>query len=380
MPITAILGAHWGDEGKGKVAAALSRRAVACTRFQGGPNAGHTVYCDHSTEPMVLRMVPAGITTGAYGVIGGGCTVNIRMLLDEVAALEARLGDVRHRLLISNRAHIITPKHLKDDRDGAQHIGTTRMGVGPAYADRAARRGYRVGDVMAGRIGDDAGLEPGQLEEFRDTLGRSCGDDSAFLRHVLDRGGRVIAEGAQGMRLDVDHGDYPYVTSSNTTVGAVLTGLGVGPRDIDEVLLVTPPYVTKVGGGTLPNRVKAATEAELRRRGAEVDGVTGAVRDIGWLDLSWLRHAVMVNQATGLLLTKVDCAAGFAELCLIDASRTIRVRPWSIAECESPYESRGLGAFITQLENETMTEVVAVSNGAETDAIAFKHERVAVLA
>ena len=369
MSIVAILGAHWGDEGKGKIAAALSADAVACARFQGGPNAGHTVAVD-GTE-LVLRMVPSGIVAGVHGVIGGGCVIEPRMLLDEVAGLRERYPDILQRLLVSRRAHVITPRHREQDRSGSG-VGSTRMGVGPAYRDRAARSGLRVADLLAG------GRVPGELrataEEFADTLGAVCGDDTARLREILDAGGRVVAEGAQGVRLDVDHGDYPYVTSSNTTVGAVLTGLGVGPRDIGTVLLVTPAYVTKVGGGDLPSRVGPRLNAYLQERGRELDGATGLVRDTGWLDVGWLRTACRLNQADGLVVTKVDVLAGLPTVGLYGVPGAPRVTMLPGWTAGSGYPDAGhpdpgsgpLGEFLGVVEHATGCPVQAVSYGPGT--------------
>ncbi|MFF0575283.1 adenylosuccinate synthetase [Streptosporangium saharense] len=371
MPVLAVLGAHWGDEGKGKIAAALSRDAHVCARFQGGPNAAHSVLAPGRTEPWVLRMVPSGILSGAVGVVGGGCVIEPRMLLNEVAALRAAFPDVTDRLRVSLRAHVITAEHREADRSGSG-VGSTRMGVGLAYRDKAARTGLRVRDLLAGGDRLPADLRP-VAEEFADLLGGCCVDEVAYLRDRLDAGARVVAEGAQGSRLDLDHGDYPYVTSSNTTVGAVLTGLGVGPRDIASVLLVTPAYVTKVGGGELPSRLYGELNAELQERGEELDRATDLMRDTGWLDVGWLRAACRLNQADGIVMTKFDVLAGFPSIGLYDADRNPAVRMvpgWSaedVATASGGSEAPYIAAYLAEVERRCATPVVAAGRGQGLD-------------
>ena len=319
MTVTAVLGAFWGDEGKGKVAAALSVGASICARFQGGPNAAHTVYVDG--RELVFRMVPAGIVSAEYGVIGNGAVVNPALLVDEVETLGRYVPDLRDRLRISTAAHVILPEHL--ERDGgalSQTIGTTKMGVGPTYADKIARNGVRVGDLLDGRVDPPDERSARAAERFRAVLGPCCVDTGELLREALDGGARVVAEGAQGALLDVDHGDYPFVTSSNTTIGAVFTGLGIGVRDLDRVLVVASAYMTKVGGGAFPTRIDGVEAEFLRSRGEEVDGATGLLRDCGWLDLALLRRAVAVNRADGIVLTKLDVVGGLPEIALVDSS------------------------------------------------------------
>lgn len=371
MPVLAVLGAHWGDEGKGKVTAALSRSADICARFQGGPNAAHSVLTPDRPTPWVLRMVPSGIVAGATGVIGGGCVVELRMLLDEVAMLREHDPAVADRLLISRCAHVITQDHRDADSSGAG-VGSTRMGVGPAYRDKAARTGLRIGDLLAGGSRLPAGLRP-IAEEFADLLGSRCVDATDYLRTALDQGAKVIAEGAQGSRLDLDHGDYPYVTSSNTTVGGVLTGLGVGPRDISGVLLVTPAYVTKVGGGEMPSRVDADLNAVLQERGEETDGATLLMRDTGWLDVGWLRAAGRLNQADGIVMTKLDVLAGLPEVGLYDDSRVPHVETlpgWKeedVVTAGRDSEASGLAGYLAAVEARTGLPILAAGRGPGLD-------------
>jgi len=367
MPIVAVLGAHWGDEGKGKIAAALAREADVCARFQGGPNAGHSVTLG-SSPPWLLRMVPSGVLVGAVGVIGGGCVVEPTLLMQEVDQLRKVFPDISDQLIISRRAHVITAAHRNQDSTGSG-VGSTRMGVGPAYRDKAARTGIRVADLLGDPDQLPAELRP-TARAFKEALGHRCADDSVYLRHVLDGGGRVIAEGAQGSRLDLDHGDYPYVTSSSTTIGSVLTGLGVGPRDISAVLLVTPAYVTKVGGGALPSRVDDITNTVLRDRGEERDGVTNLMRDTGWLDVGWLRTAGRLNQATGVIVTKADVVAGLDRIGVYDEEQDPTVhflRGWSAQELTDGDVSGDLGAFIASVEKGCGVGVAAISRGAGLD-------------
>lgn len=366
MPVLAVLGAHWGDEGKGRVAAALSRDATACARFQGGPNAGHTVAFDGGE--LVLRMIPSGVVSGATGVVGGGCVIEPSMLLEEIAMLRRVIPDVVSRLLVSRRAHVITPAHREADRSGSG-VGSTRTGVGPTYRDKAARTGLRVADLI--EKGKSLPVDLREVAEmFRDTLSGVCGDETAYLRGILDSGGNVVAEGAQGARLDLDHGDYPYVTSSNTTIGSVLTGLGLGTRDISSVLLVSPAYVTKVGGGPLPSLLTDDLNAELQRRGRELDGATQLMRQTGWLDIGWLRRACYLNQADGIVLTKVDVLAGVGAVGLYDEANeppVTMVPGWTVSEVASADETGALGSFIRYVESRVSCRVLAVSRGPGMD-------------
>ncbi|MGH3450536.1 MAG: adenylosuccinate synthetase, partial [Haloechinothrix sp.] len=261
-----------------------------------------------------------------------------------------------------------TPGHRESDRSGSG-VGSTRMGVGPAYRDKASRSGLRVVDLLHGGVHLPAELRE-VAAEFRDVLGHMCGDDSDYLREVLDKGGRVVAEGAQGARLDLDHGGYPYVTSSNTTIGAVITGLGIGPRDISTVLMVSPAYVTKVGGGDLPSRVDPELNIYLQQRGRELDGATLQMRDTGWLDAGWLRTACQLNQADGIVLTKVDVLAGIDSVGLYDQSAdpALTMHPgWTAAEVSAASEDAALGRFVARVEATAGRPISAVSYGPGLD-------------
>jgi adenylosuccinate synthase len=313
VAITAMLGGQWGDEGKGKVALRLSQSFDISARFQGGPNAGHSAYVNGTK--INFRVVPVGMAAAAIGVIGNGCVINPALLLDEVEALATVIPDILERLKISLRAHLILTSHLQRDRgDLARKIGTTGNGIGPTYEDKYKRAGLRVGDALEPSIRER--LNPADqevMERFVEVFGPCCTDTSQFLRQALDRGQKVLAEGAQGVLLDIDHGDYPFVTSSNTSVGGVLTGLGVGPKDVDSVLLVVAAYLNKTGSGAFPSRLSGPVADYLRQRGSEVGSATQGAPDYGWLDLTLLKQAATMNQADGLIVTKLDILTGLSE-------------------------------------------------------------------
>jgi adenylosuccinate synthase len=374
MSLTAVLGAFWGDEGKGKVAAALSVGASICARFQGGPNAAHTVHVDG--RKLVFRMVPAGIVAAEYGVIGNGAVLDPELLVNEVDALGELVPGVRDRLRISTAAHVILPEHRERDRGAlSQSIGTTKMGVGPAYADKIARHGVRVADLVDPRFEPPDERSAHAAERFRALLGPCCVDTGELLREALDDGAEVVAEGAQGALLDIDHGDYPFVTSSNTTVGAVLSGLGVGVRDVGRVVVVASAYMTKVGGGAFPTRIDGVEAEFLRSRGEEVDGATGLLRDCGWLDLARLRWAAAVNRADGIVLTKLDVVGGLPEIALVDSSlppeeREIRLSGWDdeLSGTQSLEDlPSGARAYVETVEACVGVPVVGLSVGQELD-------------
>jgi adenylosuccinate synthase len=336
MPSIAIVGAQWGDEGKGKVTDLLAERADAVIRFQGGNNAGHTIVRDG--EEWKFHLVPSGILyPGKTCVIGNGVVIDPRVLTDEIDALRRR-GVDPDGLRISANAHLIMPYHLLLDSAGEQklgelQIGTTRRGIGPCYADKAARLGIRIQDLLDEKILKkkiSAALEPKQLmlrphakdpsldlhamtEEYM-TYGHRIeqyiADTSRLIWDLLDDGRHVIFEGAQGAMLDLDHGTYPFVTSSNPVAGAACVGAGVGPKDIDEVWGVAKAYATRVGAGPFPTEIHDELADQLRARGGEYGTTTGRARRIGWLDLVALRYAARINSLTALVVTKLDVLSG----------------------------------------------------------------------
>ena len=343
-----VLGTQWGDEGKGKIVDLLSRDADAVVRFQGGHNAGHTLVIDG--EKTVLHLIPAGILQpGVECLIGNGVVLSLHALRAEIEALEARGVEVRPRIGISPACAIIMPWHEALDRAreaarGAKAIGTTCRGIGPAYEDKVARRGLRTSDlrdpdtlgekiehvldfhnfVLTQRFGQepldfkamlDQALELG--EYFSDRVA----DVSGRLYQLRAEGKRVMFEGAQGSLLDIDHGTYPYVTSSNTTIGGVCTGTGVGPDAIDYVLGITKAYVTRVGGGPFPTELFDEAGKRLARRGDEFGATTGRPRRCGWLDAVALRRMVSLNGVSGFCVTKLDVLDGFDEIRICTAYR-----------------------------------------------------------
>ncbi len=334
MPGIVIVGAQWGDEGKGKVVDLLAERAEVVIRFQGGNNAGHTIV--REGETWKFHLIPSGILyPGTTCVIGNGVVVDPKVLCDEIDGLRARGVDVRN-LKLSANAHLIMPYHLLLDQAGEQRlgknlIGTTKRGIGPAYADKAARLGIRVQDMLDERILKKkiaAALEPKKLQlrpfdkqidlqamteeylVFGHRLEQHIADTAQLAWRALDEGRLVLFEGAQGALLDIDHGTYPFVTSSNPIAGAACVGSGVGPKDIDEVWGVSKAYATRVGAGPFPTELHDDLGEQLRQRGGEFGTTTGRARRTGWLDLVALRYAARLNSLTALTVTKLDVLSG----------------------------------------------------------------------
>jgi adenylosuccinate synthase len=335
MPATVIVGAQWGDEGKGKIVDLLAESSDVVCRYQGGPNAGHTIVRDG--EMFKLHHVPSGILYGGtVCVVGAGCVIDPGLLIEELEELETR-GIQTDGLRISGNAHLIMPWHVAADaaserRLGKLQIGTTRRGIGPAYADKAARLGIRMQDILDHKILRqkfetalaeknrflDEPIEPGDLadrmETFAVRLRPYVADTSLLVDQALRAGQRVLLEGAQGTLLDLDHGTYPFVTSSNPVAGAAATGIGIGPTRIDSVLGVAKAYVTRVGEGPFPTEIEGPDQERIREVGEEYGTTTGRERRCGWLDLVALRFAVRVNGMTALALTKLDVLSEFDEI------------------------------------------------------------------
>ena len=351
MPITILIGAQWGDEGKGRVVDWLAASADIVARYAGGDNAGHTVALDG--EVYKLHLVPSGILhSNVVSIMGNGMVINPVNLLREIEALR-RIGvDITpERLVISSRAHIITPAHVALDKAkelalGDGKIGTTLRGIGPAYLDKTGRAGIRTGDMLldveefADRLvsaidASNEDLSAQGLEtldareaaqsylEAADILRPYIKDVSIYLHEALKNGKQVLCEGAQGTLLDIDHGSYPFVTSSSPTAGGALTGLGVGPLHVDRVLGVAKAFSTRVGGGPMPTELDGDIAEHFRGSGAnfwdEFGTTTGRPRRCGWLDVVMLRYAVSVNGFSELMLTKMDILSGLEELKLATA-------------------------------------------------------------
>jgi adenylosuccinate synthase len=340
MPGLAIVGAQWGDEGKGKVTDLLAEQADVVIRFQGGNNAGHTIV--RGDEVYRLHLIPSGILyPGKLCLIGNGVVVDPKVITGELDELRRRGVDTGG-LRISANAHLIMPYHLLLDQEGETklgklQIGTTRRGIGPCYADKAARLGIRMQDLLDEKILKQkiyVAMEPkrqslrpfakdpsidlhAMTEEYR-TLGHRLepyiADTQRIVWDALDRGALVVFEGAQGTLLDIDHGTYPFVTSSNPVAGAACVGAGVGPKDIEEVWGVAKAYVTRVGAGPFPTELDGQIGERMREAGGEYGTTTGRPRRCGWLDLVALKYAVRLNGLTGLAITKLDVLTGIDPL------------------------------------------------------------------
>jgi len=418
MPCTVVVGAQWGDEGKGKIVDALSARADVVARYQGGPNAGHSV--KHKGETVVLHLVPSGILAGKRCLIGNGVVIDLAKLREEVAKLESLGIEVAGRLGVSPAAHLILPYHRAVERvaeAGPGAIGTTGRGIGYAYRDKAARIGIRLGDLtdraaFVGRVDATltrlrnefpeaaAELAPmngvalhDELAELRAWVAPLFADVSVELYEALGRGQQVLLEGAQGTLLDVDHGTYPFVTSSYASASGATLGVGLGPRAVDRVIGVAKAYATRVGHGPFPSEMPADEATRLREAGEEYGATTGRPRRCGWLDLPALRYAARVNGLDELIVTKLDVLDAFEQIQVAigyqrdgvavahfpSAARDLEhcrpvyrsfpgwrasteaVRRWD----ELPFAAR---EYLEWIERETGVRIRTVSVGAERDA------------
>jgi adenylosuccinate synthase len=361
-----VIGAQWGDEGKGKIVDLLTERAAAVVRFQGGHNAGHTLVIGGAKT--VLSLIPSGILhPGVQCLIGNGVVLSPEALLAEMAELESRGVPVRERLRLSPACPLILPYHAaldiaRETARGDAKIGTTGRGIGPAYEDKAARRGLRLGDLrnaarFEAKLRDVMDYHNFVLREYykapqidvQQTLEQSLrrgetllpmmADVPALLHEYRMAGKRILFEGAQGALLDIDHGTYPFVTSSNTTAGATATGSGFGPLYLDYVLGITKAYTTRVGSGPFPTELFDEVGAHLARRGHEFGATTGRPRRCGWFDAVSLREVVRINSVSGLCITKLDVLDGLETINMCvgyeDSSGHIVGTPRDSADFES---------------------------------------------
>ncbi len=344
-----VIGAQWGDEGKGKVVDWLTDRAAAVARFQGGHNAGHTLVI--GGEKTVLKLIPSGILReDVQCLIGNGVVVSPTALFEEIAMLEAKGVPARRRLKISPACPLILPSHVALDKarehaKGAAKIGTTGRGIGPAYEDKIARRAVRIADLFhrerfAAKLGEVLDYHNFVLKNyfrvepvsFQETLEQCLNlvpqlepmvaDITAILYNLHERGENVLFEGAQGALLDVDHGTYPYVTSSNTTAGGAATGTGLGPKYFDQVMGIVKAYTTRVGEGPMPTELFDAMGEHLARRGHEFGSVTGRPRRCGWFDVVALRRSIINNSVTSVCITKLDVLDGLDTIRICVAYKT----------------------------------------------------------
>ncbi len=368
-----IIGTQWGDEGKGKIVDLLAENADIVVRFQGGNNAGHTMVVEG--QQFISHLVPSGILQGKTCAIGNGLVVDPAVLLEEVDYLAQKSIDTRPgKLMVSERAHVIMPYHkaidnAREKMKGDNKIGTTGRGIGPCYEDKATRRGVRFVDLIDPEVFeqrvrlildeknfylknyfDAPTIDPDQViadyTHFAERLRPYVTNVAVALERAIQKGEQILFEGAQGTHLDIDHGTYPFVTSSNTVSSNACSGAGVGPRNIDGVLGIVKAYTTRVGAGPFPTELFDAVGDALQEKGAEFGATTGRRRRCGWLDTVIVRNAVRLNGLTGLVITKLDVLGGQGDIKVCNAYRykneTLTEFPTDLkvlAECEPVYET-----------------------------------------
>jgi adenylosuccinate synthase len=411
-----VLGAQWGDEGKGKIVDLFSEKFDAVARYQGGHNAGHTVFI--GDRKFILKLIPSGILRPrVQAIIGNGVVIDPAALLEEIAALEAVGIDVRSQLKISNRAHVIFPFHraiekISEGRANRKAIGTTSRGIGPCYEDKIARRGIRIADFVAEDFDDlycslaedkeliaqafqisdrvdFAGIRE-QYRSFAEQIRPMACDTAHLLNSMIAAKKSILFEGAQGTMLDIDFGTYPYVTSSSAAAGGACTGTGVAPTKIDGILGVSKAYITRVGAGPFPSEDLTDLGEHIRRAGNEFGSVTGRPRRCGWFDVPLLRYAAEVNGFDSLIITKLDVLDQLEEIpvCVayevggelvsqmpastrgMEAIKPVfeRLRGWKRSTSainrliDLPSEAR---AYLDFLQDKTGVEIGSVSNGPE---------------
>lgn len=412
-----VLGAQWGDEGKGKIVDLFSENFDIVARYQGGHNAGHTVYV--GPQKFVLRLIPSGILRpGVKAVIGNGVVIDPLALLEEIESLENGGIDVRAQLLISNRAHVIFPFHrmvekVSEAREDRVAIGTTSRGIGPCYEDKIGRRGIRIADLVspqgfdglyrmlaedkvtlakAFRVSETIDFEAilAQYKQLAERLRPMVCDSASYLAAARAAGKKILFEGAQGTMLDIDHGTYPFVTSSNASAGGACTGAGVPPTAIQGVIGVSKAYITRVGAGPFPSEVEGEAGDHIRRVGNEFGSVTGRPRRCGWFDVPLLKYTTAINGFDSLIITKLDVLDDLDEIpvCVGYKVKGVLVHDMpatneEVSAIEAVYETlpgwktstRGvtdLNAippkardYLNFLEEKTGVEVGCVSNGPE---------------
>lgn len=383
MKVDVLLGLQWGDEGKGKVVDVLTPRYDVVARFQGGPNAGHTL--EFEDKKYVLRSIPSGIFQGNVNVIGNGVVLDPILFMEEAQALEQSGVDIKKILKISKKAHLIMPTHRKLDAanekaKGAGKIGTTGKGIGPTYTDKISRNGLRVGDVfhnfeekyatakakhisMLNQLGGDTDveeLEQKWMEGIQYIKEYDIIDSEYVINQFLSDNKSILCEGAQGTMLDVDFGSYPFVTSSNTVTAGACTGLGVAPNKIGDVFGIFKAYCTRVGSGPFPTELFDETGKTIRDLGHEYGAVTGRERRCGWIDLVALKYAIMINGVTKLIMMKSDVLDGFATIKACTAYKIngdiSRQFPFDVKdeEIEPVYEEiKGWQTDMTKMQNES---------------------------
>ena len=368
-----VIGAQWGDEGKGKIIDMLSEQAAAVVRYQGGHNAGHTLVVEG--EKTVLHLIPSGILRqGVLCLIANGVVLSLPALMEEISFLQDKGVPVMDRLRISESCSLLLPYHIALDQareahSNSQTIGTTKRGIGPAYEDKVSRMGLRVFDLfhpdqLAKKLAKIADFHNFQLTQYYSQPAISCEqvlaelltlaeqikplvcDGAHLLEGIMADGRSILFEGAQGVMLDIDLGTYPYVTSSNTTVGAAVSGTGIGPRCLEEIIGIAKVYVTRVGAGPFPTELFDQLGSLIAERGHEVGATSGRARRCGWFDVPLMRRAIQINSFTGIILTKLDvldtldviqvCVGYRCQGKVLDM---MPADPYQLAQCEPVYES-----------------------------------------
>jgi len=340
VPATVVVGSQWGDEGKGRVVDLLAADSDVVVRYQGGNNAGHTVWV--GDQRFALHLIPTGILRGKLSLLGAGMVIDLEVLLEEETELSSRGIPVRGNLRISENAHLILPYHklieeAEEKRRGKRAIGTTLRGIGPAYEDKVGRRGLRVGDLrdpdrLAEKLSDAVSyknlilkkvygartVDPDRLytdlRALHDHFAEAICDTSLIVHEALSEGRRVLFEGAHGTLLDIDWGTYPYVTSSNPLAGAVSAGIGIGPKLVDRIVGAMKAYTTRIGAGPFPTEVSEDIAAAMREPGGEFGSTTGRPRRIGWFDAMVVRKSARLNGLDALVMTHLDVLGQFAEI------------------------------------------------------------------
>ena len=422
MAVDVLLGLQWGDEGKGKIVDVLAPQYDIIARFQGGPNAGHTLIFDG--QKFVLHTIPSGIfRPGLQNLIGNGVVIDPITLSKELDKLDAAGVEYQDRLFVARKAHLILPSHrlldaARENAKGDRKIGSTLKGIGPTYMDKTGRNGLRVGNLEAPDFRERydelkqkhkelVGLYPfvefelaKEEEAWFKAIGRlkslTFVDGEFWINDAIKAGKKILAEGAQGSMLDIDFGTYPFVTSSNTITAGVCTGLGIAPQQIGEVIGITKAYCTRVGGGPFPTELHGETGEFLRKEGGEFGATTGRPRRCGWIDLVQLRYTIMLNGVTQLVVTKVDVLNKFETLQAADAydvagteSRTLpfdlvhenykpvytEVAGWN-SDLTSVKEEANLPAacldYVRFLEEKLGTRVSMVSTGPDREELVVR--------
>jgi adenylosuccinate synthase len=410
-----VLGAQWGDEGKGKVVDLFSEKFSIVARYQGGHNAGHTVFI--GPKKFVLKLIPSGILRpGIQAVIGNGVVIDPAALIEEMEKLEGAGIDVRKQLAISDRAHVIFPFHrivekMSENREDRVPIGTTSRGIGPCYEDKIGRRGIRIADLyehdsfcaMYSALAEDKQLLAqtfdihetidyelirDQYLAFAERIRPLVCDTAQLLNDAMRAGKRVLFEGAQGTMLDVDHGTYPFVTSSSATAGGACTGAGVPPTAIQGVVGVSKAYTTRVGSGPFPTELVGEAGERIRKAGNEFGAVTGRPRRCGWFDVPLLRYTAMINGFSSLVITKLDVLDQFDEIPVCTEYKNVKAMPATFRGLEAvepvyeklpgwKSETRGLAKerdlpprardYLKFLSDRIGVEVGCISTGPERD-------------